>query len=125
MSQGPLGTVLRHLRHLVGAEIADGLTDRELLERFVAEREEAAFAALVQRHGPLVLGVCRRLLGDAHDAEDAFQATFLVLTRKAASVRWQESVGNWLYGVARRVAGKARAARVRRRANECSVTSVV
>jgi RNA polymerase sigma-70 factor (ECF subfamily) len=80
------------------------LTDGQLLECFVARREEAAFAALVRRHGPMVLGVCRRILDHSHDADDAFQATFLVLVRKAASVTPRELVGNWLYGVAYRTA---------------------
>ena len=77
-----------------------GLSDGQLLDRFVDRREEAVFEALVGRHGPMVWGVCRRVLRDHHDAEDAFQATFLVLARKAASVVPREKVGNWLYGVA-------------------------
>src|SRR4051794_41509389 len=80
--------------------------DGELLARFVATRDEASFEALVRRHGPMVLGVCRRLLGH-HDAEDVFQATFLVLARKAASVVKRESVGCWLHGVARHTAWRA------------------
>src|SRR5688572_5922391 len=94
-------------------------TDGDLLARFVARRDEAAFAELVRRHGPMVLGACRRVLGNAHDAEDAYQATFLVLARKAVSIR-SGQVGNWLYGVACRTARKARsmaaAQRVRERA---------
>jgi RNA polymerase sigma factor (sigma-70 family) len=97
---------------------ADGdLTDRHLLERFVAARDEAAFAELVRRHGPMVLGVCRRLLADAHEAEDAFQATFLVLVHKAAAISRPELLGPWLHGVAHRIAGRARQA-ARRRARE-------
>ncbi len=83
------------------------LTDGELLERFVSGRDETAFAALVSRHGPMVLGICRRLLRHAQDAEDAFQATFLVLVRKAGGIGRRELLGNWLYGVAVRVAGRA------------------
>ncbi len=96
-----------------GREVPDG----ELVARFVRQGDEAAFEALLRRHGPAVLGVCRRLLRHAQDAEDAFQATFLLLARKAGSLRRQEAVGCWLYGVARRVALKAqaRAARQRRR----------
>ena len=89
-----------------------GLSDRQLLERFTAGGRdpagEAAFAALVARHGPMVLGVCRQLLGDRHHAEDAFQAVFLVLARKARSIRDPDLLGNWLYGVALRTARCAR-----------------
>ncbi len=88
-------------------------TDRELLRRFAADREEGAFAALVQRHGAAVLLVCRRVLGNEADAEDVFQATFLVLSRKAGVVAWRDSVRNWLRDVARRLALQARAARRR------------
>src|SRR5207248_1968751 len=97
---------------------ADEASDRELLERYARRRDEAAFAALVDRHGPLVLGVCRRVLPQRHDAEHVFQAAFLVLARKAAGVRWRESVGGWLYQVAYRLARKARAVEHRRRARE-------
>jgi len=95
------------------------LTDRELLEGYVRGREEAAFAALVRRHGPMVWGVCRRILRHSHDAEDAFQATFLVLVRKATSV---VSVANWLYGVAHQTALKARAMAAKRSTRERQVT---
>src|SRR5947208_15704218 len=94
--------VLEQLQQTGGAQ-----TDGQLLTHFVATRDEASFAALVRRHGPMVLGVCRRVLHDAHDAEDAFQATFLVLARKAGSVVKRESVGCWLYGVAHRTALEA------------------
>src|SRR5439155_22493762 len=88
------------------------------LRRFAALRDEQAFAALVRRHGPMVLNVGQRVLHNGHDAEDVFQATFLVLTRKAGSLRWHESVGNWLYQVAYRIARKARAAVARRAVKE-------
>jgi RNA polymerase sigma-70 factor (ECF subfamily) len=93
---------------------ADAASDAELLARFLARRDEAAFAAIVARHGPMVLRVCRRILADAHAAEDCFQATFLVLARKAASVRRRESLAAWLHGVAARVSRKARDAGRRR-----------
>ena len=98
-----------------------GLTDRELLERFVSRRDaagEAAFAALVARHGPMVQGLCRQLVGDRHLAEDAFQAVFLVLARKAPSLRDPDLLGHWLYGVAVRTARKAKARLVRQRKRE-------
>jgi RNA polymerase sigma factor (sigma-70 family) len=101
--------VLRHIRDLVGIESTSPLSDQQLLQRFGAQRDQAAFEALVRRHGSLVAGVCRRVLGNLHDAEDAFQATFLVLARKAASIRQSESVGGWLYRVAYHVAVQARA----------------
>ena len=103
-----------------GVSVA-GLSDRQLLERFVVDRGaigEAAFAALVQRHGPMVLDVCRQLLGDLHHAEDAFQAVFLVLARRARSIRDPDLLGNWLYGVALRTARCARLQLVRRRRKE-------
>jgi RNA polymerase sigma factor (sigma-70 family) len=94
------------------------VSDGELLERFVKRRDESAFAALVVKHGPMVFGVCRRRLHQAQDAEDAFQATFLILVRKAASIGKRELLGNWLYGVAVRVAARARLVAARRHARE-------
>jgi RNA polymerase sigma-70 factor (ECF subfamily) len=94
--------------------MADYVSDATLLERFVTCREEAAFAVLVERHGPQVLGACRRILRDEHDAEDAFQATFLLLARKAGVLPWRESVGGWLCAVARRLSLIARAGAARR-----------
>lgn len=95
-----------------------GMGEGALLARFVGRRDEAAFEALVARFGPMVLGVCRRRLGDPHDVEDAFQATFLVLVRKAATIRDGDRLGNWLFGVALRVATRAHARTRRRRARE-------
>jgi RNA polymerase sigma factor (sigma-70 family) len=92
-----------------------GQTDRQLLERFVRHRDEVAFEALVQRHGPMVLSACQRVLDNAQDAEDAFQATFVVFMRKAHSIGKPDLLGNWLYGVAYRIARKARAQASRRR----------
>jgi RNA polymerase sigma factor (sigma-70 family) len=91
------------------ASPAQELTDRELLDRFHRLRDQSAFERLVRRHGPMVLGVCRRVLAHAHDAEDAFQATFMVLVRKAGSIRDPELLANYLFGVAYRVARKTRA----------------
>jgi RNA polymerase sigma factor (sigma-70 family) len=111
--------VLEHL-HRVFSPPGGGLTDGQLLARFVAARDEASFAALVRRHGPMVLGVCRRLLRHTKDAEDCFQATFLVLARKASVVR-RDAVGSWLYAVAYRTSLEARAINARRRARERQV----
>jgi RND family efflux transporter MFP subunit len=99
-------------------EHGHGLTDGQLLARFVAGRDEASFAALLRRHGPMVFGVCRRVLRDAHDAEDAFQATFLILARKASAVVKRDSVGSYLYAVAYHTALEAARAIARRRARE-------
>src|SRR5262249_30222743 len=93
-------------------------TDADLLEGFITRRDEASFEALLRRHGPMVLGVCRRVLRNEDDAEDAFQATFLVLLRKAASILPRAMVGNWLYGVAHTTALKARALNTTRLAKE-------
>src|SRR5581483_9093986 len=96
----------RRVQTLFSLGTAGALTDGELLERFAGRRDgvaEAAFAVLVERHGPVVLKVCRDVLGDADEAADAFQATFLVLVRRAGSIRNRESVASWLYGVALRV----------------------
>jgi RNA polymerase sigma factor (sigma-70 family) len=112
-------SVIEHIRRVVG----DGLRDGELLGRYVDRRDEAALAALVHRHAPMVWGVCRRQLSH-HDAEDAFQATFIVLVRKAASIAQREAVGNWLYGVAHQAALQARRSAARRRAREVQVTEM-
>jgi RNA polymerase sigma factor (sigma-70 family) len=115
MASGQLSQVLGHLRRIIGPRTVPDQTDVALLHRFLTLHEEAAFEALLLRYGPLVLGLCRRVLGDIHDAEDAFQATFLVLARKAGSIRKGNSLGSWLYGVASRVARKARQSAARRR----------
>jgi RNA polymerase sigma factor (sigma-70 family) len=115
MSISPLARITRDVRNVLlrrdGAEATDG----QLVRWFTTDGDEAAFEAIVRRHGPMVWGVCHRLLGNLHDTEDAFQATFLVLARKAAAVVPPERVADFLYGVAYRAALKARAARFRRR----------
>jgi RNA polymerase sigma factor (sigma-70 family) len=118
MARAPLGTVLSHIRQLAGADRARELSDAQLLERFVSRHEESAFAALLQRHGRLVWSVCRQVLHNEHDAEDAFQATFLALARHASSIRAGQAVSSWLYHVAYRTALKAGADRSRRQARE-------
>src|SRR4051812_21881350 len=112
--------VIERLRTAVRPREPVALGDGELLRRFVEHRDEAALADLVTGHGPMVWGVCRRLLGH-HDAEDAFQATFLVLVRKAASIVPREMVANWLYGVAHQTALKARAVASKRSVREKQV----
>jgi RNA polymerase sigma factor (sigma-70 family) len=109
MATSQLETFIRHLRRVVRPQLSDGLTDTQLLERFVQRRDEAAFEILVWRHGATVFNVCLRVLHRQHDAEDAFQATFLALVRKASAIGKGESVGSWLYKVAYRVALRARA----------------
>ncbi len=111
----------RRVRAIFGGGATAGLTDAQLLERFLARRDEVgetAFEALIARHGPMVWGVCRRLLRDPYAAEDAFQATFLVLVKKARSLRVGDSLGGWLYGVTHRVASRARADAQRRERRE-------
>jgi RNA polymerase sigma factor (sigma-70 family) len=103
MHQRPLSNVLRRVQSDVAAWEMRGLPDAELLSRFVAERDEEAFAVLMHRHSGMVLGVCRRVVARIQDAEDACQATFLILARKASSIRKTESLGSWLHGVAYRV----------------------
>src|SRR5580704_12477281 len=104
MGRQSLNGVLQHLRTMAAVQTTRGLSDCELLERFLKGHDEAAFTVLIERHGSMVLGVCRRALPNFHDAEDACQATFLVLARKAASVRKKPSLSSWLHGVACRVA---------------------
>jgi len=110
------GALLHQLGRLFRQGTFVGLTEGELLDRFVAGRDETAFETLVARHGPMVLGVCRQLLQDPNDVDDAFQATFLVLVRKAGTLRRSDLLGNWLYGVAYRVAARARTSSARRAA---------
>src|SRR5438105_4217906 len=109
MANGSLSAFLRHLRRLAIRHQTDQLSDRHLLHRFLAQRDEDAFAALVSRHGAIVLAVGRRVLHDSQAAEDVFQATFLVLARKARTIRKQESLSSWLYQVAYRLAVRAKA----------------
>jgi RNA polymerase sigma factor (sigma-70 family) len=121
MTTGQLNHLLQHLRRVVLPRDGAGLTDGQLLDRFLTRRDDAALEALVRRHGSMAWGVCRRILRNHHDAEDAFQATFLVLVRRAESIVPRETVANWLYGVAYRTALKARAAVARRRVRERQV----
>ena len=114
--KGSTNGIIHRVRHLLGR--ADRTTDAELMARFIADRDADAFALLVRRHGPMVHGVCRRVLRNAADADDAFQATFLILARRARSVRRQRLLGNWLYGVAYRTALEARRAAAVRRVRE-------
>src|SRR5215469_10531090 len=124
MATAALGTVLGNLRRSLLRQDEAGLTDGELLECFIARRDESAFEALMRRHGPMVLGVCRRILRNEADAEDAFQATFLVLVRKAGTIRYRGQVSNWLYGVAHNTALKARAMIRKRRIKELQAGTV-
>lgn len=117
--------VLDQVRRVAAVQTSRGLADGELLERFVGAKDEAAFTVLVQRHGPLVLGVCRRALGNAHDAEDACQATFLLLARKAASIRKAASLSSWLHRVASSVAANMKREQARRCRRERQVQPVM
>jgi RNA polymerase sigma factor (sigma-70 family) len=117
MARGQLGQAIGYLRRVIGGPGSDA-TDLQLLQCYAATKQDEAFTTLVRRHGAMVLGVCRRVLGNNCDADDAFQATFLVLARKAGSVPWRESIGNWLYGVAYRIASKQRGERARRSGHE-------
>src|SRR5262245_27461807 len=124
MAHRSLTRVLEQIRRTADRADGAGQEDRLLLERFLDQRDEAAFEVLVRRHGPMVLGVCRRLLRHAQDSEDAFQATFLVLLRKASSLGRRELLANWLYGVAYRTALKARATAARRQDREKQVSDL-
>jgi RNA polymerase sigma factor (sigma-70 family) len=124
MASRNVNGVIQHLRQAVFRGEEAGLTDGQLLTCFIERRDEVAFASIVRRHGPMVWGVCRRILPVLHDAEDAFQATFLVLLRKAAVISPREKLANWLYGVARQTALKARATTAKMRARERQVTEM-
>jgi RNA polymerase sigma factor (sigma-70 family) len=121
MRAGQPSQVIEYARRAALQQPGGEPSDGHLLRRFASRREESAFESIVRRHGPMVLGVCRRVLGNHHDAEDAFQATFLVLSRKAGSIASGELLANWLYGVAHNTALKAKAAAARRRARERQV----
>jgi RNA polymerase sigma factor (sigma-70 family) len=121
MTTARLGTLLRHLQTLGAGRHEPETTDRQLLDDFAGQRDESAFAAIVSRHGAMVLGVCRRVLGHEQDAEDAFQATFLVLARNSVSIRKREALAEWLHGVAYRTAMKAKRSAARRRSHEDQV----
>jgi RNA polymerase sigma factor (sigma-70 family) len=118
MATAPAGTLLRHVQKLASGYGAQQWSDRQLLEDFTSRRSESAFAALVVRHGPMVLRVCRRVLGHEQDAEDAFQATFLVLARNSAAIHKRDALAAWLHGVAYRTAMKAKRTAARRRRHE-------
>ncbi len=123
MTISRLTPLVRQLYHLARPPFDTCRDDAALLQRFTVQGDEAAFATLVRRHGPMVFGVCRRVLRDEHTAEDAFQATFLLLARKARSLRQPERLGPWLYGVAYRTAVRARSDAVRRRRHEAKAVS--
>src|SRR5262245_29721661 len=122
MATSQMSGFLQHLRGAVLLRDGAGRSDGHLLADYLGRREDAALAALVRRHAPMVWGVCRRVLHNHHDAEDAFQATFLVLVRRAASIASRELLANWLYRVAYQTALNARAAAAQRRARERQVT---
>ena len=124
MAISQMSEVIQHLRRAVLLREGAGLTDGQLLKDYLGRRDEATLAALVQRHAPMVWGVCRRVLRNYHDAEDAFQATFLVFVRKAASIASPELLANWLYGVAHQTALNARATTAKRGARERQVTEM-
>jgi DNA-directed RNA polymerase specialized sigma24 family protein len=110
MANAQLATMLRHIRGQATLTPGSHQSDGVLLRSFVERDDQAAFTAIVKRHGPLVLGFCRRVLHNLHDAEDAFQATFILLARNALAIRREESLAGWLYGIAYRMAEKAKRA---------------
>ena len=115
------GLVLGQIQRLFSRGTVSGLSEGQLLARYVGERDELAFEAIVSRNGPMVLGICRRLLDDPNDVEDAFQATFLVLVKRAGSLRDRDLLANWLHGVALRVATRSRRDRTSRRIRDRTV----
>jgi RNA polymerase sigma factor (sigma-70 family) len=121
MAAGQFSKFIDRLRGVLVKQEAAGLGDGELLKLYLRQREETAFEALLRRHGPMVMGVCERVLRNSHDAEDAFQATFLVFVRKASTLRSPGRVANWLYGVAYRTALEARKGAAKRRMKEAEV----
>src|SRR5687767_13032638 len=124
MATGQMSGVIRHLRGAVFPCDGADRTDGQLLTDYLGVRDEAALAALVRRHAAMVWGVCRRVLRNHSDAEDAFQATFLVLVRRAASIASRELLANWLYGVAHQTAVKARATAAKKARREKQVTAM-
>ena len=122
MAKDVINESMKHLRQVM--LVHDKVSDGELLRRFIENRDDAAFEALVRRHGKMVLGVCRRVLRHPQDAEDAFQSVFLVLVRKSRSVVPREMVGNWLYGVARQTAIRVKSMNAKRMARETQLNGV-
>jgi RNA polymerase sigma factor (sigma-70 family) len=125
MATARLDSLLQHIHKLAGGARNAHWSDRQLLDKFVSGRDESAFSALISRHGPMVLRVCRRVLHNEQDAEDAFQATFLVLARNSASIRQREALVGWLHGVAYRTAMKARRSAARRRKHEARLVHCI
>src|ERR1700731_1749415 len=118
MTRGRLETTWRHVRSLLGTVAARDNSDAKLLARFVAEHDDAAFTELVRRHGAIVHGLCRRILRNAHDPQDAFQAPFLILSQKAASIRHGDCLASWLHGVALNAAISLKRSILRRQEQE-------
>src|SRR5690348_4423028 len=119
-----LRPLVGHLQQLAAQSATGADNDRQLLERFARDRDEEAFRTLVRRHGPMVQGVCRRALRHQQDAEDCFQATFLVLARRAAAVRWHDSIAGWLHQAATRLAAEIRVRAARRRRREAAAAGL-
>ena len=118
MPESPYQAVVRGVQHRVADEVLDAWSDEQVLHRFLANGDQMAFRALVQRHGSMILRLCRQVLGNAQDADDAFQATFLALIHQGKSIRKQTSLASWLYGVAYRLCRKAQRSAARRRLHE-------